>query len=340
MAFVPLIAKRPNFNPLPSYEGRPCFSLLALTINQISIHSPHTRGDRGGERRVGGLPHFNPLPSYEGRPGRTELRELLYTFQSTPLIRGETEFAKACIKPEYISIHSPHTRGDGYVNARARTLENFNPLPSYEGRQSQHQLLIENSNFNPLPSYEGRPGIVFPLFFSSYFNPLPSYEGRRGSGLTYTLPSSISIHSPHTRGDGLRRCMRLPNCHFNPLPSYEGRLAVSDTVITKIDFNPLPSYEGRQEVILRHPTISRISIHSPHTRGDKTIFRIFLLQIISIHSPHTRGDLRAQAAHKVELLFQSTPLIRGETQEAHGSCDDWQFQSTPLIRGETGWKPD
>ena len=151
-------------------------------------------------------------------------------FQSTPLIRGETEFAKACIKPEYISIHSPHTRGDGYVNARARTLENFNPLPSYEGRQSQHQLLIENSNFNPLPSYEGRLSATQRKLPFSHFNPLPSHEGR-----PYTLnpphrANRISIHSPHTRGDA--------------------------------DYPALT-------------TDDLISIHSPHTRGDPEVARKF-----------------------------------------------------------------
>ena len=34
---------------------------------QISIHSPHTRGDFQGLVPFLRIPHFNPLPSHEGR---------------------------------------------------------------------------------------------------------------------------------------------------------------------------------------------------------------------------------------------------------------------------------
>ena len=36
---------RADFNPLPSYEGRPCLRQCPGDSRQISIHSPHARGD-------------------------------------------------------------------------------------------------------------------------------------------------------------------------------------------------------------------------------------------------------------------------------------------------------
>ena len=56
----------------------------------ISIHAPHTRGDR-----------------YE-----IGLLEIARKFQSTPLIRGATDYLEELLDLGRISIHAPHTRGD------------------------------------------------------------------------------------------------------------------------------------------------------------------------------------------------------------------------------------
>ena len=80
---------------------------------KISIHSPHTRGDRTHARNRYDDDHFNPLPSYEGRRERQKKLALYNIFQSTPLIRGETRpQILFCGSLVAISIHSPHTRGD------------------------------------------------------------------------------------------------------------------------------------------------------------------------------------------------------------------------------------
>ena len=57
---------------------------------EISIHSPHTRGDTVSRSIREIKRHFNPLPSHEGRLN---------------LFFGQTKRLE-------ISIHSPHTRGD------------------------------------------------------------------------------------------------------------------------------------------------------------------------------------------------------------------------------------
>ena len=101
------------------------------------------------------------------------------TFQSTPLMRGETNAMRMSLRGPAISIHSPHARGD-LTSACC----------------SMHRL-----NFNPLPSCEGRRVSSTEREVISYFNPLPSCEGRRNGISTFSAGSSISIHSPHARGD-------------------------------------------------------------------------------------------------------------------------------------------
>ncbi len=130
-----MFAQPPYFNPLPSYEGRP-----------------------GRRSCISVIQHFNPLPSYEGRLGQefrraysrdisihsphtrgdstcSSVRPSALRFQSTPLTRGETRPLRQCVNPSAdISIHSPHTRGDTRSWRGSMRWQNFNPLPSHEGR--------------------------------------------------------------------------------------------------------------------------------------------------------------------------------------------------------------
>ena len=187
-----------HFNPRPSYEGRLMSVLMSLlatlfqstplirgaterlvvarAVVRISIHAPHTRGDRPWARY-----HFNPRPSYEGRraPG-SSTRRPPRDFNPRPSYEGR-----------------PRT-----TTPRARR-GNFNPRPSYEGRLTaspesmpawgfQSTPLIRGAtwtatttgprsrNFNPRPSYEERPPPPPRSWCRSHFNPRPSYEGRRG----------------------------------------------------------------------------------------------------------------------------------------------------------------
>ena len=151
-----------------------------------------------------------------------------------------------------------------------------------------------------------------------------------------TLLLSISIHSPHARGDDV-------GDHESGYRRY---------------FNPLPSCEGRLEIPLVRGQVQGISIHSPHARGDIGNGRVDIPIRISIHSPHARGDGRPNRTTKRYYPFQSTPLMRGETRvralrdlllrhfNPLPSCEGrrnrltaWlrrtRFQSTPLMRGET-----
>ena len=78
-------------------------------------------------------------------------------------------------------------------------------------------------------------------------------------------------------------------------------------------FNPLPSCEGRPRRSYLIVSDYRISIHSPHARGD-------------VVEPCTKYRW---------VKFQSTPLMRGETIMRTLQPKTSLFQSTPLMRGET-----
>ena len=123
------------FNPLPSCEGRlhaPTGTMLPDDFNPL----PSCEG-RQICSTTSGMPsmHFNPLPSCEGRPsratrpartstfqstplmrGETRTRGVIAMiagrFQSTPLMRGETKRRAESLWQKSISIHSPHARGD------------------------------------------------------------------------------------------------------------------------------------------------------------------------------------------------------------------------------------
>ena len=122
----------------------------------ISIHSPHARGDMTHGGVDGLITHFNPLPSCEGRRRRSPRPRPAVGFQSTPLMRGETDALGAERLSGRISIHSPHARGDMVLYSQAKVDTNFNPLPSCEGRQLFRISVDLYLYFNPLPSCEGR----------------------------------------------------------------------------------------------------------------------------------------------------------------------------------------
>ena len=154
------------------------------------------------------------------------------------------------------------------------------------------------------------------------------------------LVTRISIHSPHARGDvHFAKSLRWYQHHFNPLPSCEGRQAAPTPARRAFNFNPLPSCEGRPGGSFLFHDFPRISIHSPHARGDGGCAGRVCGMEISIHSPHARGDAPRRADQRRSVAFQSTPLMRGETQYLTAQISTAPFQSTPLMRGETSrWR--
>ena len=189
------------------------------------------------------------------------------------------------------------------------------------------------------------------------FNPLPSHEGRRDS-VTRPPPSVlISIHSPHTRGDSSAAVNSPFLAHFNPLPSHEGRQDRKNFPNWLGKFQSTPLTRGETAVAHIRGHFHHISIHSPHTRGDKPSRISGAMRSdfnplpshegrrgksmtykqwyqISIHSPHTRGD-RVSPEHRFKLRISiHSPHTRGDPGY-FGAAQTGEFQSTPLTRGET-----
>ena len=149
------------------------------------IHSPHTRGDRRGERWR--LRRGISIHSCEGRQQQNAEGAVEQEFQSAPLMRGETVGDVEHAHRVAISIHSPHARGDTLTRVTDPQSANFNPLPSCEGRHRRTRLSFSSSTFQSTPLTRGE-----------------TCARREGA-----YPDAISIHSPHTRGDA--RCVHRLN---------------------------------------------------------------------------------------------------------------------------------
>ena len=121
---------------------------------------------------------FNPLPSCEGRHSHIASRAKCFSFQSTPLMRGETPERLGITHERWISIHSPHARGDTWKEGRTMKQTHFNPLPSCEGRHEPDKTKIKEALFQFTPLMRGETNGYAEHVCNFYFNPLPSCEGR------------------------------------------------------------------------------------------------------------------------------------------------------------------
>ena len=84
-------AQQPYFNPLPSCEGRRGPSKNGLSSNKNFNPLPSCEGRRAKPSPRASTRNFNPLPSCEGRHRAVSQDGRDATFQSTPLMRGETK---------------------------------------------------------------------------------------------------------------------------------------------------------------------------------------------------------------------------------------------------------
>ena len=127
---------------------------------------------------------------------------------------------------------------------------------------SAHSRCVHYRNFNPLPSHEGRRIPVRSAGLSpSNFNPLPSYEGRQR-----------------------RRARAMCRKNFNPLPSYEGRHNLLKNGGAAHLFQSTPLIRGETGDFSGYVTLYRISIHSPHTRGDSISLQKSIRIYVSLHN--------------------------------------------------------
>ena len=189
----------------------------------------------------------------------------------------------------------------------------FNPLPSCEGRLLTHSTISQyTSHFNPLPSCEGRPNHPCSTSQHAQFQSTPLMRGETPTDPILHQYPVISIHSPHARGDcsgsggvcGIHR--------FQSTPLMRGETSSPAPEPMWLEFQSTPLMRGETEAHILALTVSLISIHSPHARGDAW----------------TRPKLSLSAT------FQSTPLMRGETGKRHRrQCAHTDFNPLPSCEG-------
>ena len=306
-----------NFNPLPSYEGRLGAEIIKLTTEQISIHSPHTRGDcsfffcsanqssfqstplirgetSGFQNKAPPQNHFNPLPSYEGRLALESGEKGKSKFQSTPLIRGETAEAVRLVLTNLFQS-TPLIRGETAKKARLERLHlSFQSTPLIRGETDA----------------DDRRGAQDRI---SIHSPHTRGDLRRCAGLR--AKHIISIHSPHTRGDVIIGGSLSRKRRFQSTPLIRGETVERILDGEDWEFQSTPLIRGETIAGHAHDFTGTEFQSTPLIRGETAdSSRARWCIAISIHSPHTRGDKSSKRDTR-GTTFQSTPLIRGETRE-------------------------
>ena len=123
----------------------------------------------------------------------------------------------------------------------------FNPLSLYRERHCHLKTSFQDRNFNPLSLYRERrmPRMLRENIWKiSIHSP---YTGRDGIRRTGPYTRCISIHSPYTGRDAVRWDGGWGSVYFNPLSLYRERPNAGRLLRCCIMyFNPLSLYRERQ----------------------------------------------------------------------------------------------
>ena len=194
---------------------------------------------------------------------------ILFISIHSPHARGDVCWYGMVYRVEQISIHSPHARGDKSASGVAGSPRKFQSTPLMRGETRMKQMITR----------------IFPISIHS-----PHARGDYPQSIL-PRPRCISIHSPHARGDQGNEPFRRHYRNFNPLPSCEGR--------------------PQQSV---HWEITGQFQSTPLMRGETCISTSKHRRKIFQSTPLMRGETRNNARRSTSRGFQSTPLMRGETQ--------------------------
>ena len=346
---------RSDFNPLPSHEGRRAISSTG-SASQTFQSTPLTRGETATRcSRASALSNFNPLPSHEGRrkhavkchrQSRISIHsphargdacpraptDRRASFQSTPLMRGETAQNRGQAHAPGISIHSPHTRGDGEVVDMIKDLAISIHSPHTKGDGDAAAIRPRKRISIHSPHVRGDTRRERSVKRWKNFNPLPSHEGRPAHAAPAAKHEEISIHSPHTRGDSdsytihsdhvlfqstllIRR--ETPVCKtgkgttlFQSTPLIRGETLVWDKLTSRPQFQSTPLMRG-ETGYQRDVNIVIKFQSTPLIRGEtRAILRVSQLAAISIRSPLTRGDsISLQKSIRIYVSLHNKTMI-------------------------------
>ena len=160
-------------------------------------------------------------------------------------------------------------RGETANGERKKTFAfHFNPLPSCEGRRQQGYTGKHCALFQSTPLMRGETRSKKMSTEISVFQSTPLMRGETLARAVCAGYRAISIHSPHARGDAVKWKLTLLGIQFQSTPLMRGETFATICPSWTRDFNPLPSCEGRPATRARRSSTPRISIHSPHARGD------------------------------------------------------------------------
>ena len=114
-----------------------------------------------------------------------------------------------------------------------------------------------------------------------------------------------------------------------------GETPVAARTVNQILFQSTPLMRGETMCHTNHRSRPRISIHSPHARGD-----VFQLAVLDLHGdfnplPSCEGRPRLPERRDAGRYFNPLPSCEGRLERFSQPCVMLVFQSTPLMRGET-----
>lgn len=112
----------------------------------------------------------------------------------------------------------------------------------------------------------------------------PSCEGRPSCVSDVCDQLSISIHSPHARGDLQNQVAALQGMTFQSAPLMRGETAIAAISSLSCSFQSTPLIRGETLRIQARAGKVRISIHSPHTRGDSISLQKSVRIYVSLHN--------------------------------------------------------
>ena len=168
-----------HFNPLPSCEGRLLNGMFDSEGYKFQS-TPLMRGETVLLLSVFWMAQFQSTPLMRGEtPPQPMPPQPQNIFQSTPLMREETSDADDEGKFQFISIHSPHTRGDTRLAVQSHRWAISIHSPHTRGDSVKRtNLWLDKLISIHSPHTRGDDSRRSIKGLYPYFNPLPSYEGR------------------------------------------------------------------------------------------------------------------------------------------------------------------
>ena len=190
----------------------------------------------------------------------------------SPHARGDAAAYAGCRADLRISIHSPLTRGDLDGRAYELRFDNIQSTPLMRGETARLSIPSSRAiNFNPLPSYEERLDEADHLYGWDVFQSTPLMRGETQNQIAalqgMTFQSDPLMRGETTAIDRLRAFEP-----FQSTPLMRGETIDDEETIVGGEFQSTPLMRGETKRRAERRALIPISIHSPHARGDMVMY--------------------------------------------------------------------